>query len=182
MLNKSSNLTLFLFLCLIAVSCTTKIRHNEAIAPSLKLERIQKIYIGMPQDGSYADITYAGSGSQVVDLLASGARPYASGILTASAYTSVEQVLASAGEAGARYAFIPVITNWEPRRAAWSGRPTRVNMTIMVYDVYSEKRILSRKIDVTGRSFTFVSQSVEELAKSALNQFCVDIFGDSNAG
>ena len=168
---------LFFVVALCLVGCTTRITQDDVITPAAsKLERGQKVYITLPQDGSYGGKTYAGSGTQVAHFLGKGIRPYVAETLVATAYVPVEEALTSAQKAGARYVFIPTITNWEPRAAAWSGRPTRVSISIAVQDLAADKQVLIRKIDITGRSATFVNQSPDDLVARAITTFSNEIF------
>jgi len=161
---------------LVLSGCTTQIRHDEVLTSPTKLERGQKIYVAVANDGSYGSNVFAGSGMRISHTLAACLRPGASDIKLAPANEPIDKVLESAKNYGARYAVIPTITNWEQRAAAWSGRPTRAAMIIVVHDIAANKQILSNQIDVKGRSVTFVSQSVDELAQKAIVKYCDNAF------
>ncbi|MDR3298888.1 MAG: DUF4823 domain-containing protein [Candidatus Accumulibacter sp.] len=157
--------------------CATKIQHSDVIADSTsKLEKNQIVYIALAGDGHYGGKAYPGSGVQVSHFIGGGIKPYVQKTIVANAPASTEAILASAKDSGARYAFVPVISNWEPRAAAWSGIPTRVSISIAIHDVSTGQEVMLRKIDVKGRAMTFVSQSADELAKVAIYEFCANIF------
>lgn len=119
---------------------------------------------------------YGGSGTQVAHFMSMFIRPFASKIQLAQAYEVFETALQQAGKANVRYLFFPVITNWEPRNAAWSGRPTRASITVTAYDVAANQQLFVRKIDIEGRSVTLISQSVDKLVETAIKEFCENLF------
>ena len=171
---------LFIFVmtsALLLLGCTTTIQHDEAVATTpARIESGQKIYIAMAMDGAYGDKVFRGSGTQVSHYISACIRPKAADIVLATTHEPYEQALTNAQAHSARYAVYPIITNWEQRAAAWSGRPTRVSMTILIHDIQAEKQILAHKIDVTGRSATFVSQSADGLAETSIREFCGKVF------
>ena len=171
-----------LFICAMAAAflllgCTTTIQHDEAVATTpTKVEGGQKIYVGLAMDGAYGDRVFRGSGAQVSHYISACIRPRAADIVLATSHEEYDQALANAQGRDAKYLVYPKITNWEQRAAAWSGRPTRVSMTILVHDIPADKQILAHKIDVTGRSATFVSQSADGLAEASIREFCSKVF------
>lgn len=157
--------------------CTTRTLQKDAVTPVVaKLEHGQKTYIARPGDGMYAEKVYPGSGLQVARDIADAVRPYASEIVPAPSVMPVEAALAAAAESGARYAFIPVITHWEPRVAAWSGIPTRVGISVSIYDIPRQTMLIRRDINVKGRTATFVSQHASDLAREAIWAFCAELY------
>jgi hypothetical protein len=164
------------FVMLIALGCTTTIRKHDMIdSPGAKLAQGKTIYLCPVQDGSYHGKVYGGSGNTVFTIFQSKLNMYAGKIIDGrnlSEHKSYEE----AKKVQADYIVKAVITNWEPRAAAFSGRPTRCEIQVSVLDVNSDKEIIHKKLSIQGRSMSFTNQSAEGLAASLINDFCRAIF------
>jgi hypothetical protein len=159
----------FLFLSLLCLSaCTTAIKQQDIAQTAEKLGRNKTIYIADVDDGWFNGRLYAGSGKNVMNMFAVNMRPYASKVETGT--------VNDAKKTDADYIVKPVIIHWEPRAAAWSGMPTQLSINVSVFDAALNKEVVNRTLTVRGRSFTFVSQSVEGLADIAIKQFCRNLF------
>jgi hypothetical protein len=144
-----------------------------------KLERGQAVYIAIPQDGSYGDRVYAGSGLATASSLQAAVAPYASTVLVAAGCEDQITAIESARSKKARYVFIPDITNWVHRRAAWSGRSSGVSVTMAVFDLTrqeNEMRVILKDLRVQGRNMTLVSQYPGEILKPLLQRFVLEVY------
>ncbi|GHU68521.1 hypothetical protein FACS189413_05610 [Bacteroidia bacterium] len=119
------------------------------------------IYIAPIDDGAFGGKAYYGSGKSVANYFLQYFRSDASDVIVGAEDT-----------VNADYIVKAVITHWEPRAAAWSGIPTRVEILVSVYNANSKEKIIDDKLSVTGRSFTFVNQSAEGLAEYLIKEFC----------
>jgi hypothetical protein len=155
------------FVLLAACSCTTtmNIQHAGSNAPQAKIQTGRIICLLPVDDGAYAGKVYTGSGLYVFNSFSVNLFPFTSKLITADA----------ASRSGAAYTVKPVITHWEPRNASWSGKPTRVEMTVSVYDTEQNKEIINTNLSIRGRSFTFTDQSAEALASFLIKKFIQDI-------
>jgi hypothetical protein len=162
--------SLVVLVVLLMVGCRTQYTVNPEGTPSLagKLEKGQKAYIALALDGKYKDETYAGSGHQVSRYITQALLPYVSSFSVADQLLTFEMMIERAKESEAKYLFIPEITHWEPRAAAWSGRATRLSITLKVYDVETGDVIAINSIAVKGKAKSFVSQHAHELAEIAV--------------
>lgn len=164
-------------LCLFAVAgCSTKYDLG-ASGKGAKLDRGQRVCIITPADGNYEGRVYTGSGAATANLLQGAIARYTAGIERIPSQGSLQADLGMAANGGYRYVFYPQIINWEPRAAAWSGRPTRVNVLMIVYDMKAGQRaVIQENLDVRGRIMTFVSQSPPEILKPLFEQFAASSF------
>jgi hypothetical protein len=154
---------------LLLCGCSTKVAVNPVVGiPSVKLETARKVYVAKAEDGRYADNIYFGTGAQVSGYVAQSLVPYTSGVTVGTQVLPLESVMQSAQNNEAKYLFIPEITHWEPRAAAWSGIPTRVHITLTAYDVTTKEKITSYSLSVRGKMATFVSQHAHELAEQTV--------------
>lgn len=160
----------------VAVGCSTKYDLGGA-SRGTKLDRGQKVCIFTPIDGSHNGKIYAGSGAITAALLQSAIASRAAGVTSLPAQSDIQAALIQAAKGGYRYAFHPQIINWEPRVAAWSGRPTRVNVLMSVYDLRNDRQaVIQQTLDVRGRISTLVSQSPQDILKPLLDQFAEQVF------
>lgn len=169
-----------LALCIIVAltaGCTTTYQTRDLIAPT-KLNRGANIYIARAQDGSYGNTVYKGSGLIATSLLHAAIAPYSKNVIIGNQWEDLNQATISAIASNCRYLMMPVLTNWEPRVAAWSGRPTRVSINIAVYDLDSggSEQIINKSLDVTGRSATLVNQQPEDILAHLLERFVQEAF------
>jgi hypothetical protein len=173
-----------LFLALVALSCltgcTTRYTLTDSSPPlAAKLERGQSVYIAVPHDGSYGDRIYTGSGLTTASALQAAVAPFASAVVVASGYEDQIAAIASAKAKKARYVFVPDITNWVHRKAAWSGRASGVSVTMAVFDLTrpeNEMRVILKDLRVQGRNMTWVSQHPGEILKPLLQRFVQEIY------
>ena len=158
---------LFLYSC----ATTTSVKNANSNAPLAKIENNKLICIVEPKDGAYEGKVYTGSGAYVLNIFTVNLQPFASEIITADA----KNYEAAAKELGVTYIVKPIITHWEPRNASWSMKPTRVEISVSVFDLEQNKYIINTNLSVKGRSVTFVDQSAEGLANALIKQFVQDI-------
>jgi len=144
-------------------ACTTSVKQQSLIQDSgVKLTKGQVAYVIPVEDGSYNGKVYVGSGKSVTHMFETNLGQYLQ--------------IASTVRQDVYYTIKPIILHWEPRAAAWSGRATKVQIRVLVYAANEEKEIISRDLDVKGRSMSFTNQSAEELANFLIKQFCQEIF------
>ena len=169
---------------LIVISgCTTRIKVDDAPVaasmPSGKLERGKAVYIAIPHDGTYGDKVYSGSGKQAALALHLALAQYASPVIMGEKYEDQTTALESAKAKNAKYVFVPLITNWVHRKAAWSGRASGVSMTVSVFDLTSasgNQLVMQKDLRVQGRNVTFKSQYPEEILKPLCVNFAQEIY------
>ncbi len=168
---------LFILMAAVLCGCTTRYTETDMAAPpSSSLETGKIAYIVTPLDGSYGEQVYAQSGMHTAQLLDFALKPYVTRSVVGPYATDMRVIMNAAKKAGARYVFIPMITNWEHRRAVWSKRSSEVGINMRVYDVRGEKQLLMRDLRVEGRQLTVKSQYPEEIVTPLLERFTRDIF------
>ena len=165
-------LSSFVLLYLCSCVTTTNVKNiNNNDAPLAKIENDKLICLVEVKDGTYGSKVYPGSGSYVLNIFNVNLQPFASKIQTIDA----DNIEENAKQLGAKYIVKPTITNWEPRKASWSSRPTRVEMNVSVFDTEQNKNIINTNLSITGRTFTIVDQSAEGLASFLIKEFVQNI-------
>lgn len=136
--------------------------------PSAKLEAGHKAHVALAADGKYAGKAYADSGRQVSGFVAKELTQYTSSVHVENQILPLENLLKKASESRAKYLFVPKITHWEPRAAAWSGIPTRVYIELEVYDVASGNPVAANAVSARGRIATLKSQHAHDVADAVV--------------
>ena len=142
-------------------SCGTTMKINQVLKPSSKLEQNRNIHIAKIDDGAFNGRIYNGSGLSVANYFKVYMQPNAAQICS---------------EENADYIVKAVITHWEPRRAEWSGIPTKVKIQVSIFEAISGKELINNELSIVGRSVTFVPQSAEGLAEYMIKNLCEEIF------
>ena len=159
----------------LAAGCSTKIQQGPG--GSARLEGGRKILVAIPADGTYGSNTYQGSGLEVAALMQKALSPKAAQALISSSQADRQAALREGAAEGCRYVFYPEISHWEPRAAAWSGRPTRVSFYVTVYDLAAgNKAIIQRSVEARGRIVTLFSQEPAEIAAVMFKQLAETLF------
>ena len=163
------------------IGCSTRYASSPGMTPAVaSLEAGQKAYIAGAADGSYGAKVYPGSGLKTSQLLQKAVSAQGSPAIMGGGRQSVEVALESAQAAGCRYMFYPQLTLWEPRAAAWSGRATKVELIVYVYDLShsaADQLIKQQYLGGKGRNVTLISQDPEDILENLLAQFAKEAYG-----
>src|SRR6185437_8071996 len=108
----------------VLAGCTAQyqVRSLSGTHNSVNLSKQEGVYIALPPDGEYGATKYTGSGQTVAQVLAVAFSRYATSVHTAQATAPQKLAIAAATKSGDRYVVMPLITHWEPRNTAWSGK------------------------------------------------------------
>lgn len=167
---------IFMATALLAAGCSTQVKSARSGAAG-KLESGRKIMVAWPADGAYGDKTYTDSGRATAQRLKAALASRASMVSVTAAQANIQAAMSEGRADGCRYLIHPEITHWEPRRAALSGRPTRVGFFITVYDLQAGgKPVLQQNLRARGRIMTFVSQYPADMAEAMFRQFADEVF------
>ena len=162
--------TSFIFLAfLIGCADVTSISRNESKV--VKLNPNSKTYIGIPKDGQYGSIHYAGSGRTVAGIVMSAFARKMFNLQIADHHETFEQALKSAKNKKYVYMIYPEITHWEDRNTAWSGRPSKASIVIRIVDVPSGKIIDSAVINARSSAFRMTDPSPEDALPEPVGQY-----------
>ena len=160
---------------LLTVGCSTK--YDLGSSQGGRLESGQRVAVITPADGAHDGQIYVGSGAITAALLQSALLARSNGVTVVSGAENLQAALQRAASDGCRYAFYPQLVNWEPRAAAWSGRPTRVDLIMSVYDLRQGRQIIKQQnLEARGRISTLVSQTPGEILKPLLEKYADQVF------
>jgi Domain of unknown function (DUF4823) len=142
------------------------------------LSRQGGVYITVPADGRYQDISYPGSGQLVAQVLATAFSKYARTVQTAPAHMQ-DDGMGEARRAGSQYLVVPVITHWEQRATECSGRPSRMSIRLTIFDVSSGHQLVSEGIVGRTSRVRFTSTSPDELLQEPITGVIDSLYASS---
>jgi len=157
----------------VLAGCTAQyqVRSLSGTHNSVNLSKQEGVYIALPPDGEYGATKYTGSGQTVAQVLAVAFSRYATSVHTAEATAPQKLAIAAAAKSGDRYVVMPLITHWEPRNTAWSGKRSRVALQITVFDVTSGQALSSVSIEGKSAQQTLSSTSPEDLLQVPVSEY-----------
>jgi ABC-type uncharacterized transport system auxiliary subunit len=154
-----------------SVNDSLSITHKDLVPSKVKLSKDKIIFIALVDDGKFKKKPYAGSGYYVGNYLQTRAKIYTSKIIMGKQ----NNFLTEARKNNADYALKTEINHWEPRTAS-SRRPTRVTISIGVYNVSNGDLILAKTFFARGKATSVVSQTPEGLAQLVIQEFYRQIY------
>ncbi|WP_408391066.1 DUF4823 domain-containing protein [Paraburkholderia sediminicola] len=135
-----------------------------------------KVYVSIPADGSYESKVYGGSGMMTAQEVAAAFANRGVPVLMGVRPEDREVALASARTSGAQYAVIPTITHWEPRATEWSGRPSRMAVSLSLFDVSSGTMLSNTALIGRSRIMSLTRTSPESLLHDPLDGYVARLY------
>lgn len=156
-----SSLTIISILLLTGCADVKNIKHNED--KDVVLDSKAKTYITIPEDGRYGNgIIYSGSGAIVSGIVLSAFSMKIMTLDLAEKTQSLDEALTYARNQSYDYIISPTILHWEDRNTAWSSRPSKASIRIIVVDVKTGNMIDSAVIDARSSSVRMTDPSPED--------------------
>jgi hypothetical protein len=159
----------------IALSACTASYHNQDLAGSgaipTHLTASARVYVALPADGAYESKVYSGSGRTTAQVVAAAFARHGSAVTIADAPVSRERVIADARAAGAQFAAVPTIAHWEQRATEWSGRPSRMAISLAMIDVPSGAVVSNVELSGRSRIMSFTSTSPDSLLREPIGKY-----------
>lgn len=166
------------FLCLALGACggTQRVTPNLGLTVKQKVETGMPVFLCVPADGKYGNITYPGTGPIVASLLKTAIEPKVSSVTVGASGENCQRTLQSAKKTNARYLFCPVIKHWEDRDTPWTGIPDNVVIEMLLYDVKSEKLLSAMTVSATSTWGILTNYPPEALLPQAFAEYVAKLF------
>jgi hypothetical protein len=155
-----SSLAILSILLVTGCADVSTVKRNDTRTASLDSKA--RTFITIPEDGSYGRTVYKGSGSTVSGIVLSAFAVKLLNIDLADKTLSFDDALTYARIQGYRYLISPKILHWEDRNAAWSGRPSKASIRIIIVDVKTGDVIESTVIDARSSSWRMTDPAPED--------------------
>jgi hypothetical protein len=161
--------------CIALAGCTAAYQNQDlagggAIATA-PLSSTSRIYVALPADGAYEAKVYAGSGRMTAQAVAAAFAKHGSAVSIGDVPATRSQAIDAARAAGAQYAAITVISQWEPRATEWSGRPSRMAIALSMVDVASGVVVSNSELSGRSRIVSFTRTSPESLLREPVQKY-----------
>jgi len=165
-----------LLLAILMTGCVSKYKTGVYEAPDQKLLANAAAYVMMANDGSYGSRQYSNSGYLLSSATNAAVSIHLIQVEQATRVETVEEALSRAGDMELTYVFQPTILHWEDRVTAWSGRPDRITIKIVVWSVKTGKSISSTVLHASSKWATFGGDHPQDLLPGAIKPFVNNLF------
>ncbi len=165
-----------LLLSAILTGCVSKYKTDEFQAPAQTLPANTSAYVMMAKDGSYGAKPYPNSGQFLSRATSTAISSHLTRVEVGSHVETIEEALSRADELGVAYVFQPTILHWEDRATEWSGRPDRITIKIVVWDVETSKDISSTVLRASSKWATFGGDHPQDLLPGSITPYVNTLF------
>ena len=112
----------------------------------------QKVFVALPQDGTYENKKYEYSGKQVQQNFFDEISRYANEAVLADRVLSAQQARQVAWNQRAEVFVYPIITSWEDRNTAYSTMRDKIKINVSVYETRTGALLDRTSLYATGGS------------------------------
>jgi hypothetical protein len=175
-LEEKLKLSVVLLLAVILSGCVSKYKTDAFEAPVQTLPADASAYVTLAKDGSYGSKYYPNSGSLVSSATNAAISLHLTRVQVATEVETIEEALSRAEDLGLTYVFQPTILHWEDRATEWSGRPDRITIKIVVWDVTARKDISSTVLRASSKWATFGGDHPQDLLPGSITPFVNKLF------
>jgi len=144
--------------------------------PATKLPSGATFYIPTPEDGSYGEQHYAGSGAMVANALSDSLIEHAGEVTIGDQEDSVEEQLNAGKARNCKYVISPTIKHWEDRATGWSGMSDRVTVLLKVIEVDGAREVATAEISGVSAWLTFGGEQPQDMLKKPIDEFVASLF------
>lgn len=161
---------------LLLSGCSSKYRTDAFEPPAQPLSSFASAYVTLAADGAFGSSRYSGSGRSTSQATAAAVSVHLNRVDMASNKESTDEALRSAKAKGITYVFEPTILHWEDRATEWSGRPDRITIKIVVWDVETGKAVASTVARASSKWGTFGGDHPQDLLPHTMTTFVNRLF------
>ncbi|WP_227244007.1 DUF4823 domain-containing protein [Paraburkholderia caribensis] len=159
----------------VALTACTASYQNHDLAGSgtipTHLTASSRVYVALPADGAYESKVYSGSGRTTAQAVAAAFARHGSSVTIADAPAARDRIISDARAAGAQFAAVPLISHWEARATEWSGRPSRMAISLTMIDVPSGTVVSNVELSGRSRIISFTSTSPDSLLREPIGNY-----------
>jgi len=160
----------------ILTGCVSKYKTDAFQAPAQTLPVDSSAYVTMAKDGSYGAKRYPNSGQLLSSATNAAISLHLTRVEVGTHVETIEEALSRADELGITYVFQPTILHWEDRATEWSGRPDRITIKIVVWDVGTREAISSTVLRASSKWATFGGDHPQDLLPGSITPYVNKLF------
>lgn len=141
-----------------------------------KLDPKKSVYVSIPNDGQYGQITYHGSGQNTSQIIVLAFSHHAQIVESGHERQSYKDAMESARNADASYLVLPTILEWEDRATEWSAIPDKASIKIAIVDTKNESTIDSVIIKGKSGLATFGGDHPQDLLPKPVTEYVDSLY------
>lgn len=156
--------------------CANKYKTDAFDPPAQPLSSSASAYVMLAADGAFGSSLYSGSGRSTSQATVAAVSAHLNRVDMASNKESRDEALRSAKAKGINYVFEPTILHWEDRATEWSGRPDRITIKVVVWDVETGMVLASTVARASSKWGTFGGDHPQDLLPHTMTTFVNGLF------
>ncbi len=141
----------------------------------MKLDPAIGVVISVPADGSYGNKKYPGSGRMTTNAVRSA---FSKRALNVDVTTDChgENCLSTLDKQGFGYYVKPEILHWEDRNTEWSGKPDKIEIQLVIYDLNTQKPVASTNFAGESKWASFGGDHPQDLLSQPTQKYVDSIY------
>ena len=164
-----------LIIVLLIAGCTATYHQQTLSNDARKLDKGKGVFISVPEDGRYGQHEYFNSGQMTANAVKAAFLKYTK-TLKVSNECHGDNCFSVIPIETYSYYVKPEILHWEDRATAWSGRPDKVEVMLIVFDTATGVEIST--VSLTGKSkiMTFGGDHPQDLLAEPINKYIESLY------
>lgn len=155
--------------------CASTYKHSEFQAPTSKLDSTKGILISTPKNGWYGNTQYRNSGRMTANAIKAAFSKNAKKA-DVTRDCKGDECLSSIDIGKYGYYVKPIILHWEDRATEWSGKPDRVEIQMVVFDVLTKGELANSSYTGTSKWATFGGDHPQDLLHDPTNEYVSSLY------
>ena len=155
--------------------CSSTYQHSELLKPEVKLDPAVGVIISVPADGRYGNKKYPGSGRMTSDAVRSA---FSKRTVKVDVTTDChgESCLNMLDKQRFGYYVKPEILHWEERNTEWSGKPDKIEIQLVIYDLGSQKPVASTNFSGESKLASFGGDHPQDLLPQPIQKYVDSLY------
>jgi len=149
-------------------------KNNQNVS---NLSPSQVVFIALPENGKYNDITYSSSGKDTQQALNLIFSRYSDSVILGETSESLKNTKDIAIQEKADILVYPTIYNWEDRNTPWSGITDKVTIDIQIVSLKDNVIIDKTSLSSHSSWFTFTNDPPKKLLPKMFEDYVKQLYG-----
>ncbi|MDX2321304.1 MAG: DUF4823 domain-containing protein [Moritella sp.] len=159
----------------VLAGCSSSYKYSELQTTEVKLDPTVGVLISPPENGWYDQIEYRNSGRMTAKAIQNAFAKNTSNVDVTHSCIGDECLNTIDSEKYGYYAK-PVILGWEDRATEWSGKPDKIEIQIVIFDVKTETELVNLTFSGKSKWLTFGGYHPQDLLEKPTNQYINSLY------
>lgn len=155
------------------ISCVSTYESLNSPVTTSKIDKNSRFLISTPEDGFYGTIVYNNSGKMLRGSILNEFIKYSNNfeiLEDCKSYRSYEN------STDGRYFIESKILHWEDRNTEWSGKPDRIKIQIIIYDMTTNEMISNYIFSGKSKILSFGGDHPQDLLEEPMSEYFSILF------